>query len=91
MSLGRANGDLFRRIVAFSPGFVPESRSGDVGRAAVFVSHGRQDRILPIDAASRRIVPALQAEGYPVTYVEFEGGHTVSAAILKQGVEWMLG
>jgi phospholipase/carboxylesterase len=86
LSLGRANGDLFRRIVAFSPGFVPESSSGQVGRAAIFVSHGRQDRILPIDAASRRIVPALQAEGYAVTYIEFEGGHTVSPDILKQGM-----
>jgi phospholipase/carboxylesterase len=90
LSVGRANGDFLRRIVAFSPGFIPKSDSPDVSRPEVFVSHGRQDPILPIDSASRRIVPALEAEGYTVTYVEYDGVHSVTPAVAQQGVEWML-
>src|SRR5262249_54798131 len=55
LSLGLINGDLFRRVVAFSPGFVV---SGEMhGKPAFFVSHGTADTILPIEDCSRVIVP----------------------------------
>lgn len=91
LALGLANGDLFSRVVAFSPGFIPPSNSQLVGRPEFFVSHGQQDPILPIDTTSRRIVPALQGLGYSVTFVEFDGGHSVPSDIAEQAVTWMLG
>ena len=67
------NGDLFPRVVAFSPGFVVEGTAH--GKPRLFISHGTADPILPIDRCSRVIVPALRARGYDVTFREFDGGH----------------
>ncbi|MCF6744763.1 phospholipase [Blastococcus sp. KM273128] len=87
LGLGLANGRLFRRVVAFSPGFVPPApRSGD---PAVFVSHGVDDEVLPIDRTSRRIVPTLEEDGYDVTYREFPGGHAVPAEVVAAAVGWI--
>jgi phospholipase/carboxylesterase len=84
LSLGLVNGDLFERIVAWSPGFVV---GGNVtGKPKIYVSHGHEDEILPIDRCSRRIVPALKRNGYEVTYREFAGGHTVPEAIAREGM-----
>jgi phospholipase/carboxylesterase len=89
LSLGIANGDLFPRIVACSPGFVlPTSPAG---RPRVFVSHGLADQILPIDQCSRVIVPRLRAMGYDVAFREFEGRHEMPAAIVREGLQWMGG
>ena len=86
LSLGLVNGDLFRRVVAFSPGFmVAPARNG---RPALFVSHGVHDRVLPIHRCSRRLVPALEAAGYHVTYREFDGGHTVPPEVASEAEAW---
>jgi phospholipase/carboxylesterase len=90
LGLGLANGNLFTRIVAFSPGFLHESDTGRRGRPELFISHGRQDTVLPIDGASRQLVPRLQAEGYTVTSVEFDGGHGVPPDIAQTAVTWLL-
>ena len=87
LSLGVINGDLFRRIVAFSPGFLVEGRAE--GRPRVFVSHGTRDEILPIDRSSRVLVPFLRLSGYAVTFREFDGGHDVPAAIAAEGFTWI--
>ncbi|MEA3052190.1 MAG: phospholipase/carboxylesterase [Sphingomonadales bacterium] len=73
LSLGLINGGLFSDIFAFSPGFVVPGR--ERGRPRIFISHGLADRVLPIDGASRRIVPQLKQAGYEVTYEEFAGRH----------------
>ena len=87
LGLGLANGELFSAVVAFSPGFVPsDARSG---MPRIFVSHGTDDTVLPIDRTSRRIVPALEAEGYDVTYREFAGPHTVPPDVARAAVEWL--
>src|SRR5215217_6286092 len=57
LSLGIANGDLFSDVLAFSPGFL--ATTGRRGSPRIFVSHGTQDRWLPIDSCSRRIVSQL--------------------------------
>src|SRR5437773_6615466 len=87
LSLGLVNGDLFRRIVAFSPGFIV----GGVphGKPKFFISHGDADQILPIDQCSRVIVPALRRRGYDVTFREFEGRHEIPPAIAREGVAWV--
>lgn len=87
LALGLANGDLFSRVLAFSPGFVPPVPR--TGRPRIFVSHGADDAVLPIDRTSRRLVPALQSEGYDVTYREFPGPHTVPAGLALEAVNWL--
>jgi phospholipase/carboxylesterase len=86
LSLGLDNGSLFTHILAFSPGFSASRRPQ--GRPRIFISHGRADRILPIDVTSRRIVPALEDAGYPVTYREFDGPHAVPPEIAREGFTW---
>ncbi len=87
ISLSLANGDLTRRVLAFSPGFVIPAEHR--GKPRIFVSHGRQDQILPIDQCSRRIVPALKADGYDVRFDEFDGGHRMPPEILTAAAEWL--
>jgi phospholipase/carboxylesterase len=87
LTLGLANGDLFTHVLAFSPGFmVPPSRAG---RPRIFISHGTQDRILPIAQTSQRIVPGLKRDGYTVRYEEFDGPHTVPPEIARAGMKWV--
>src|SRR4051794_6528543 len=66
LSLGISNGVLFKNIIAFSPGFMSPTRQLDAPR--IFISHGTEDGVLPIDACSRRLVPALRRAGYEVHY-----------------------
>lgn len=87
LSLGLANGDLFPRAVAFSPGFLIEAPMH--GHPRVFVSHGRSDRILPIDQSSRILVPRLRSMGYDVTFREFDGRHEVPFGIATEGLQWL--
>lgn len=87
LSLGLTNGDLFSRVLAFSPGFAaPADRQG---APRIFISHGTADAVLPIDRCSRRIVPRLEQAGYDVTYVEFDGPHTVPPEIQRAAVDWL--
>jgi phospholipase/carboxylesterase len=89
LSLGLINGDLFTRVVAFSPGFVVSGTPH--GKPRFFISHGTSDPILPIDPSSRAIVPALKRRGYDVTFREFEGGHQVPPDLAKEAMRWVAG
>jgi phospholipase/carboxylesterase len=88
LSLGPTNGDLFTHLVAFSPGFMaPAERHG---RPEVFIAHGTQDKALAIGKTSRRIVPALRADGYDVTYREFDGKHEILPRLSRRALDWFL-
>ncbi|WP_433457597.1 alpha/beta hydrolase [Micromonospora sp. CA-248212] len=89
LSLGLANGDLVDAVLAFSPGFAapPVVR----GRPRIFVSHGVDDPVLPVDVCSRRFVPHLRGIGYDVTYEEFTGGHELPAEIRARATGWLTG
>jgi phospholipase/carboxylesterase len=87
LSLGLVNGDLFHRVVAFSPGFIVEGTAH--GKPEFFISHGTADQILPIDRCSRIIVPQLQRRGYGVTFKEFDGGHQVPPDIAGEAMRWV--
>ncbi len=87
LSLGITNGDLFTHVLAFSPGFM--APAAQHGAPRIFISHGTADRVLPITACSRRLVPTLQNAGYEVEYREFPGGHTVPPEIARDAVRWM--
>ena len=86
LSLGVTNGDLFSHVIAFSPGFmVPQEQRG-IPR--IYISHGKDDRVLPIDSCSRRLVPKLRRAGYDPLYREFDGPHTVPEEIAREALEW---
>ena len=87
IGVGLTNGDLFQRIVAFSPGFIPPVDPH--ARPRVFVSHGTRDQVLPIDQCSRRIVPELKRARYDVLYREFDGPHAVPPEVAKEAIAWM--
>ena len=87
LSLAIGNGDVVDAAVAFSPGFTAPLVQH--GRSRLFISHGSQDRVLPIDRCSRRLVPQLQQDGYPVAYEEFDGGHAVPEAIVRRAADWL--
>jgi phospholipase/carboxylesterase len=89
LSMGIMNGELFTHVIAFSPGFMAPARQE--GAPRLFISHGTEDRVLPIDACSRRLVPRVSRAGYDVTYHEFGGGHLVPPEIARDAVEWFLG
>ena len=88
LSLGIPNGDLFTHVIAYSPGFIVSSTQA--GRPRIFISHGTNDQILPIERCSRRLAPLLREAGYRVQYREFEGGHTVPAEIAQEALDWFL-
>jgi predicted esterase len=88
LSLGLSNGDLFTHLIAFSPGFCAPSYPVDSPK--IFITHGTEDRVLPIDRTSRILWPRLEGSGYDVVYDEFRGGHTVPAEEAKRAVDWFL-
>jgi predicted esterase len=88
LSLGLTNGDLFRSVIGFSPGFIAFGQQNGMPR--LFISHGTHDSILPIGRTSRRGVPRLRAAGYRVTYVEFDGDHEVPPRIAREAIDWLV-
>jgi len=88
LALGRINGDLFTRVVAFSPGFVPPGAA--TGKPEVYITHGNADPILPFEATSQRIVAALTRAGYAVTLKQFVGGHTVPPDMARAAFRWAI-
>lgn len=87
ISLGLINGDLFRSVVAFSPGFVVDGTPHSKPR--IFISHGTKDHILPIDRCGRRIASGLKARGYDVTFREFDGDHEIPADVVREGLRFV--
>ncbi len=86
LGVGITNGDLFTHVIAFSPGFIAPGEPK--GLPHLFISHGTEDNILPINLCSRKIVPQLQHAGYDVQYREFNGAHKVPEAIAREALDW---
>jgi phospholipase/carboxylesterase len=88
LSVGLANGDLFPKVVACSPGFIVQAPAH--GRPRLFFSHGRSDQILPIEQCSRVMVPRLRSMNYDVTFREFEGRHELPPDIALEALKWVV-
>ena len=88
LGLALSNGDLFTHGIAFSAGFIPAT--DPQGRPKLFISHGTEDQILPVDTCGRRIAAALRRARYSVEYREFPGPHTVPLPIATAAMEWLL-
>jgi predicted esterase len=87
ISLGLINGDLFKRVAAFSAGFVIEGAAQ--GKPSFFISHGTRDQILPIDRCGRRVAADLKGRGYEVTFREFDGRHEIPSDVMREGLRWV--
>jgi phospholipase/carboxylesterase len=86
LSLGVANGDLAEAVLAFSPGFV--AAPGRFGRPRFWISHGTDDRVLPVELCGRRVAGNLSADGYDVSYQEFAGGHVITPDLVTAALGW---
>jgi phospholipase/carboxylesterase len=83
LSLGLANGAVFRSILAFSPGFNAAPRRA--GTPRVFIAHGLQHTVLSIEHTSRRLVAVPGRVS-----VAFDGPHTVPSPIVTRALAWWL-
>ena len=88
LTLGLANGDLFRRVIAFSPCLISDQITPR-GRPQFFISHGRDDDILPIDVCGRNVTRRLRSASYIVQFVEFDGVHEVRPEIAADAFSWL--
>jgi phospholipase/carboxylesterase len=88
LAMGRANGGLFTRVGAFSPGFLIDVSTD--GKPEFFISHGTQDPVLSFQNTRDGIVPALRRD-YAVEFREFEGGHQLPKAIADIAFPWLAG
>ncbi len=88
LSLGLSNGDLFSDVLAFSPGYMAPDELR--GKPRVYVAHGTADGVLNINRCSRVLVLRLLANGYPVKYREFAGGHAVPPEVATLAARWFL-
>lgn len=87
IAVGLINGDLFKHVTAFSPGFVMDSPAQ--GKPSFFISHGMRDRILPIESCGRRVAADLKSRGYEVSFREFDGGHEIPGEVMLDGLRWV--
>ena len=88
LSLGISNGDLFRKIIALSPGFA--APGAPHGRPRIFIAHGKQDGVLPFESTSKKLVSALEDAGYDVTLRLHPGGHGPYPR-LEAAWDWFVG
>ena len=80
LTLGLANGDLFSHVIAFSP-CVLSPGIARRGRPRVFISHGREDDILPFEHCGPSLARGLRGAGYAVRFEAFADGHTVPPGV----------
>jgi phospholipase/carboxylesterase len=88
LSMGLGYGDIFNHLMIFSEGIITPYRTK--GSPRIFIAHGLTDAQMPIDMTSRKLVPHLKAEGYDVTYREYDGGHGAPRPIVHEAFEWFL-
>jgi len=81
-------------ILAFS-GFVPtvegwQPSLADRTDTRVFVAHGRQDQVMPVDFG-RQARDLLQAGGLSVEYHESDVAHNIDPAHVPAATQWLAG
>lgn len=86
LALGRANGDLFTRIAAQSPGFI--FPLAEVGTPRIYITHGIFDPVFPIDETGAKIAAELSAR-YDVRYEEYSGGHELPSSVAADVMAWL--
>lgn len=89
LSMGLAYGNSFNHVIVFAGGQMIPFRNQ--GKPKIFIAHGIDDTQMPIDMTARKYVPQLKSEGYDVTYHEYDGGHRVPAAEIREAFKWFVG
>jgi len=89
LSMGLTNGALVSHIIAFSAGFM--SVIEPEGAPRIFIAHGLQDEQLPIATSGRAHAAKLEAAGYDLSYIEFNGMHRVEPPIVSLAMNFFLG
>jgi predicted esterase len=74
--------------MAFSPGGVVPF--DDPPRAQIFVSHGRQDPMLPYANTSGGVIPSFRTYGFDVTFESFDGLHHFRDEEIAKAFDWFL-
>ena len=90
LALGLANPQLFRCIIALSPGYLWIPPRVDTSQR-IFIVHGRRDEILPFSNVTRGILPDLERAGLRPRTRWFNGGHTVDQAAINEALDFALG
>ncbi|WP_423200371.1 Putative hydrolase [Cupriavidus sp. H19C3] len=88
LSIGITNGDIASHVIAFSGGFM--SVFTQEGAPKVFIAHGLVDEQLPVQTSGRTNAAKLQAAGYDVEYVEFNGKHAIQPPIVAEAIRFFL-
>ena len=88
LSLGPRNGEIFSHIMGFSPGGVAPFE--DPARSKVFISHGRQDPMLPFANTADGIVPGFRSRGFDVAFETFNGVHAFRDEDIAKALDWFL-
>jgi len=88
LSLGLNNGDLFSHVIAFSPGYVGPVEPR--GAPKIYISHGRNDRVLPYEQSGHAIYKELRRNGYHATLDTFPGGHELLHRNMVSGLKWFV-
>jgi predicted esterase len=88
LSLGLINGDLFTHVIAHSPGFIINNDWR--GKPKVYLSHGRQDNVLPFDRCGAVIAERLENAKYDVRFDVFDGKHTASPELRSAALGWLV-
>lgn len=90
LSLGLANPQIFRGVVAIAPGFHLEPAAINP-RQRLFIAHSPQDRILSFARTRDDTVASLKRAGFDLRFRPFEGGHRIDRSVLADGVDFVLG
>lgn len=89
LSMGLVSGDLFTHVVGYSPGNYWRAMPR-TGQPPIFLAHGFRDTVLNYDYTHNQIVRELREAGYDVTFVTFDGNHTVPSEISEAALDWFL-
>jgi len=96
LSVGLARPDLFRGLIPIGgwaqPGEHSEAALLAVAEEAtrVLICHSPEDRVVPFEGAEKA-AELLTNAGIRNRLVEYDGGHTVSKAVLSEIVTWIEG
>ena len=81
--LVEADNSRLKGVILFSPAFdLSHPPTGNQPLPHVLISHGRSDQVLPF-SESEQLRAELQSLGCEITWVPFEGGHTISPTAIE--------
>lgn len=87
LALGRVNGTLFTHLIAVAPWRLSPP-AAVLGKPNLFVAHGRRDNVYPYQHSRYMLVPSLKKAGYAVTYLEYDGPHSVTHPVSQAIMSW---